>query len=160
MTPRWRMVVAVMLLFLVWLGWSGHLEPLLLLLGLASCVLVVGLSARMGTFDEESSWVRVVLRLPGFWAWIIGEVVRSNLEVAKLILGPRPRLSPTLVTLEADELDSLGQATLGNCITLTPGTVTLDDHQGELLVHCITQGNARELLQGEMKRRVAALTRH
>ncbi len=160
MTPRWRMLVSFVLLFAVWLGWSGYLEPLLLVFGLIASGLVVLLANRMGAFDEETYWIRLALRLPGFWAWLIREVIRSNVQMAKLILSPRPAISPTVVTLEARSLDALGQATLGNCITLTPGTITLDDHQGELLVHCITQDDATGLMQGEMKRRVAALTRH
>ncbi len=160
MTPRWRMLVSLVLLFAVWLGWSGYLEPLMLVFGVISSGLVVVLATRMGTFDEETYWVRLALRLPGFWSWLIREVVRSNVQMAKLILSPRPAISPTVVTLEARSLDALGQATLGNCITLTPGTITLDDHEGELLVHCITQDDATGLMQGEMKRRVAALTRH
>lgn len=160
MTPRWRMLVSFVLLFAVWLGWSGYLEPLLLVFGLIASGLVVVLANRMGAFDEETYWIRLALRLPGFWAWLIREVIRSNVQMVKLILSPRPAISPTVVTLEARSLDALGQATLGNCITLTPGTITLDDHQGELLVHCITQDDATGLMQGEMKRRVAALTRH
>ncbi|MFU8814580.1 MAG: Na+/H+ antiporter subunit E [Pseudomonadales bacterium] len=143
----------------VWLGWSGYLKPLLLSLGLVSSALVIWLSARMGAFQEESYWLRVLPRVPKFWLWLIWQVVKSNLRVAKIILTPRLAISPTVVTVKALPPDPLGQATLGNCITLTPGTVTLDDHEGELLVHCITQQDASALTEGEMNRRVAALTR-
>jgi len=153
------MLMGLAFLMAVWLGWSGLLKPLLLFLGLVSCSLVIWLTARMGTFDGESYWLRVIPRVPAFWLWLIKEVVKSNVRVAKIILSPRPAISPTVVTIRALPPDPLGQATLGNCITLTPGTVTLDDHEGELLVHCITQDDATALLEGEMNRRVAALTR-
>ena len=154
-----RIASSLAFLFIVWLGWSGYLKPLLLSLGLVSCVLVTWLSARMGAFREETYWLRLILRLPGFWLWLIKEVIRSNLQVARIILSHRPQISPTLTTITALANDRIGQATLGNCITLTPGTVTLDDHGGRLLVHCIVESNARELEAGEMNRRVAALTR-
>jgi multicomponent Na+:H+ antiporter subunit E len=159
MMPWWRMLVSLVFLMAVWLGWSGFFEPLLLTLGLVSCSIVILLSARMGAFQEESYWFRVIPRIPGFWLWLIREVVKSNIQVAGIILSPRLAISPTLVTIRALPPDPLGQATLGNCITLTPGTVTLDDHEGELLVHCLTQGNASELIEGEMNRRVARFTR-
>jgi multicomponent Na+:H+ antiporter subunit E len=159
MMPWWRMLASLVFLMAVWLGWSGLFEPLLLVLGLVSCSIVILLSARMRAFQEESYWFRVVPRIPGFWLWLIREVVKSNIQVAAIILSPRPAISPTLVTIRALPPDPLGQATLGNCITLTPGTVTLDDHEGELLVHCLTQGNASELIEGEMNRRVARFTR-
>jgi multicomponent Na+:H+ antiporter subunit E len=154
-----RVLLSLVFLFVVWLGWSGYLKPLLLSLGLVSCVLVTWLSARMGAFQEDAFWLRLMLRLPGFWLWLIREVVRSNLQVARIILSPHPQISPALTTISALATDRIGQATLGNCITLTPGTVTLDDHDGQLTVHCITESNARELEAGEMNRRVAALTR-
>jgi len=46
---------------------------------------------------------------------------------------------------------------LGNSITLTPGTLTLDVHQGVLKVHALKESGARDLLSGEMNRRVAGL---
>jgi len=159
MMPWLRMLLAMAFLMAVWLGWSGFLKPHLLAFGAVSCAIVVVIAARMGSFREESYWLRVIPRIPGFWLWLIREVVKSNLQVAAIILSRRPAISPTLVTIKALPTDPLGQATLGNCITLTPGTVTLDDHEGELLVHCITQDDATALIEGEMNRRVAALTR-
>lgn len=159
MTPGLRMLLGLVFLMAVWLGWSGFLKPHLLTLGLISCALVIAIAARMGSFREESYWLRIIPRIPAFWLWLIREVVKSNLQVAAVILNPRLAISPTLVTIKALPTDPLGQATLGNCITLTPGTVTLDDHEGNLRVHCLTQQTASELIEGEMNRRVAAFTR-
>lgn len=160
MTATWpRMALSLVFLFAVWLVWSGYFKPLLLGLGVVSCVLVLWLTVRMGMFEEQNYLLRVMRRLPRFWVWLIGEVVVSNIKVARIILSPRPRMTPTLVTIKALAPDPLGQAILGNSITLTPGTVTLDDHEGELLVHCVTQEDATALADGEMNRRVAALTR-
>ena len=51
----------------------------------------------------------------------------------------------------------LDVAILGNSITLTPGTLTLDVYEGRLLVHALTPEGAESLRRGEMQRRVAAL---
>ena len=48
-------------------------------------------------------------------------------------------------------------ATLGNCITLTPGTLTIRIRDGRLLVHSLTREGAEDVLEGEMNRRVARL---
>jgi multicomponent Na+:H+ antiporter subunit E len=157
--PWLRMLLGMVFLMAVWLGWSGFLKPHLLILGVLSCALVIVIAARMGSFREESHWLRIIPRIPGFWFWLIREVVKSNLQVAAIILSRRPAISPTMVTIKALPPDPLGQATLGNCITLTPGTVTLDDHEGNLLVHALTRQTASELVAGEMNRRVAAFTR-
>jgi multicomponent Na+:H+ antiporter subunit E len=154
-----RMLPGMAFLMAVWLGWSGFLKPHLLIFGVISCVIVIVIAARMGSFREENHWLRIIPRIPGFWFWLIRQVVKSNLQVAAIILSRRPVISPTLVTIKALSPDALGQATLGNSITLTPGTVTLDDHEGNLLVHALTRQTASELVEGEMNRRVAAFTR-
>jgi multicomponent Na+:H+ antiporter subunit E len=45
--------------------------------------------------------------------------------------------------------------TLGNSITLTPGTITMDIVDGEFFVHALSKKVADDLLGGEMERRVA-----
>ena len=68
-------------------------------------------------------------------------------------------ISPTTVNLQALPEGRVSQAILGNAITLTPGTVTIDDYEGQLIVHCLTRAGAQELQAGEMNRRAAALER-
>ena len=77
--------------------------------------------------------------------------------MALAILRPRAAISPTIVRLRTD-LGPIGQTLLANAITLTPGTVTLDVHDGELRVHCLTRAAADELQTGNMDRRVSAVT--
>ena len=72
-------------------------------------------------------------------------------------MSPKMNISPSVIKLAAEPEGPVGQAILGNSITLTPGTVTLDDHEGELLVHCLTREGAEALREGEMNRRAAAL---
>jgi len=155
-----RATISIAFLMVVWLLWSGFFMPLLIVLGLISCCLVALLSYRMGNLSQDSDWMYLLPRFPRFWLWLSKEVVKSNLQVARLILSPRPELSPTLVTIRALSEDAMGQAILGNSITLTPGTLTVDDDSGLLRVHCLTRAGALELREGEMNRRVAALTRH
>jgi multicomponent Na+:H+ antiporter subunit E len=96
--------------------------------------------------------------LPRYWAWLLKEIVISSFEVAKIIVKRDLQTSPILIEFDAVSLDPVGQAILGNSISLTPGSVTLDIHEGRLTVHCISQAGADALLEGEMNRRVAALT--
>jgi multicomponent Na+:H+ antiporter subunit E len=154
-----RIGAGVALMMAVWLLWSGYFKPLLISLGFVSCCIVMLLSWRMGNLEQESVWQRRLLRFPRYWLWLGWEVVKSNLEVARVILSPRPTVSPRLVTIDAESTDEFAQAMLGNSITLTPGTLTLGIEQGRLRVHCLTREGAVALAQGEMNRRVAALMR-
>ncbi|MCR9260728.1 MAG: Na+/H+ antiporter subunit E [Pseudomonadaceae bacterium] len=154
-----RLILTFVLLMLVWLLWSGFFKPLLISLGLLSCLFTLFLARRMGFFKREVFSLHLAYRLIPFWGWLALELIKSNLTVARIVLSPKMVISPTVVQLTAQSDDPVLQAILGNSITLTPGTVTLDDHEGELLVHCLTRQGADALLEGDMNRRVAALQR-
>lgn len=150
-------VFTLLLWFSAWLLWSGLYKPLLITLGVLSCLLVLVLSRRMGFFDKSVYSLHLVWRLQPFWAWLGKEIVVTNLVVARIILSRNMPISPTVMRFDALPRGPVGQAILGNSITLTPGTVTLDDHEGKLYVHCLTREFADDLREGEMNRRVAAL---
>ncbi|MFT5578969.1 MAG: multicomponent Na+:H+ antiporter subunit E [Paraglaciecola psychrophila] len=155
-------LASVLLLLLVlaisWLLWSGLYKPLVIGLGAFSCVLSVYLAHRMGFFRHQALF-KLLPRLPGYWLWLLRETIVSSWDVAKLILSPSLPISPTVVALESAAQTDGGQVILGNSITLSPGTVTLDLHEGQLLIHCLTSESARELQNGEANRRAAALER-
>jgi len=154
---RHRFTALLLLLITAWLLWSGIYTPLLLGLGALSCALSLYLAHRIGFFDEVFS-LQVIPRLPRYWAWLLPEIVKSSLDVARIILHRQLPISPTVVEFEAAPPGPVGQAILGNSITLTPGTVTLDVHNGRLRVHCLTREGADALLSGKFNGRAAALT--
>ena len=155
--PYVRILILAVLLIAAWVLWSGYLKPLLLGLGALSCLLTVWIVRRMGYFDDENFAFHYDWRLRGFWAWLGREVVVSSIEVARVVLRPRLDVEPKVVSIDGSGLGPVDLALLGNSITLTPGTLTLDVHEGRLLVHALTAEGAAALERGEMQRRVAAL---
>jgi multicomponent Na+:H+ antiporter subunit E len=154
-----RIVLFFLLLAAAWLLWSGLFKPLLIGLGVVSCLLTFAIVRRMGYFDNELFALRFSWRLLGFWAWLAREVLRSSLDVARVVLDPRLPISPRVIEIESTSRHPFDQVLLGNSITLTPGTLTLDLHDGVLRVHTLTEAGARDLMSGEMDRRVAGLYR-
>jgi len=158
MNGGWLRIAALLsLLVIAWILWSGIYTPLLLGLGALSCALSLYLAQRIGFFEEVFS-LQVIPRLPRYWSWLLLEITKSSFDVARIILCRQPPISPTVVEFEAAPPGPVGQAILGNSITLTPGTLTLDIYEGRLRVHCLTQAGANALLSGEFNRRAAALT--
>jgi len=151
------MVLMAVLLAAAWVLWSGFFTPLLLSLGAFSCALVVLLAHRMHLFDTDIFALRLSFRLFRFWAWLAGEVIRSSLQVARLVLSPKMPISPTVTEFTTTCSHPVDQAILGNSITLTPGTLTLNIDDGNILVHSLTTQGAEDIMTGEMDRRVAAL---
>ncbi len=159
-TPRLPLRrVAVLTAFLVaaWLLWSGLFKPLLLGLGVVSCVLTLYLLLRMGYFGNETYAFRYTPRLIGYWVWLSKEIVISSIQVARRVLAPKIDVTPGVAKLDVSDLGPVDQVLLGNSITLTPGTLTLDVWEGRLLVHGLMKENADALVDGEMPRRIRAL---
>lgn len=152
-----RPVFLAVLLMLAWLLWSGLYKPLLLGLGVFSSILVVYLSHRLRLFDEPMFELRYLSRLARFWVWLSGEILKSSLHVTRVVLSPKPPISPTVADFDSRCERPLDQAVLGNSITLTPGTLTLQITDGHFVVHALTKSGAQDIISGEMDRRVRAL---
>ncbi|MBX2857500.1 MAG: Na+/H+ antiporter subunit E [Cellvibrionaceae bacterium] len=141
----------------VWLLWSGIYKPLVMGLGAVSCALTVFLAQRIGFFNAPTP-LHILRRLPLYWLQLFIDVIKSNIDITRIILHPKLPISPVEVELVSQPQSSLGQVVLGNAITLTPGTLTLDINSGLLRVHCLTHAGAEELLAGDINRRTAELT--
>ena len=147
-----------LVLFGVWLLLSGIFEPLLLGLGVQSCVIVVLIANRMDLIDHEGHPIHLGWRILTYWVWLTGEIVKASLDVARRILDPKLPIHPLLVRVKASQASELGQVIYANSITLTPGTVSMRVAGGEILVHAIARAVAEDLERGEMDRRVTAVS--
>lgn len=153
-----RTLVLTLLLAILWLALSGYFKSLLLHLGLASVVLVVVLASRMDVVDHEGHPYHLRFhRVLHYWSWLLVEIIKSNLDVAKRILLPNMPISPTLIRVPASQQTKGGQVIYANSITLTPGTISIDIDDGMIEVHALTRETAETLRGGEMDRRITAL---
>lgn len=152
-----RMLILTVVLMMAWLLWSGFFKTLLLMLGAFSVALVIFLSYRLRLFDTDVFALRFSIRLFRYWAWLFKEVVRSSLEVSRLVLNPSAPISPAVVSFETVCKHPVDIVILGNSITLTPGTLTLNIEGNRITAHCLTQQGARDLQSGEMDQRVHGL---
>jgi multicomponent Na+:H+ antiporter subunit E len=153
--PFRPMLVLMVSLVTAWLLWSGLYKPLILGLGVVSCLLVFWLVQRMGYFDEELFALRFSLRLMNYWLWLGGQIIRSSIDVTRIVFHPKLPISPRVVDIKVESPHPFDQVVLGNSITLTPGTLSMDVYKGVIKVHSLTEQGAQDLLEGEMNRRVA-----
>jgi multicomponent Na+:H+ antiporter subunit E len=156
-------VVAIALLAVTlsvaWLLWSGFFKPHLLLLGMFSVGITTFLAVRMNYFDHIDGLHYIGFRLPLFWAWLLKEIVLSSILVARLVWSPSLKIRPRLVKIRREQDVELPQVIMGNSITLSPGTITIDIDETGLLVHCINQVTADDLKSGELLKRIDQLER-
>ena len=133
---------------------SGHTSPLLLSLGLLSVTAVVACASRLEVLDDESVPVHLLPGLIRYVPWLIGQVIRSNLDVARRIVSPELPIHPSVIKVDATHHTEVGRVTYANSITLTPGTISLDVSAETIEVHALTEDAANDLMSGEMARRV------
>ena len=144
------------ILFLFWICLSGHFSPLLLGLGLASVALTFFLSRRMNVIDNESYPLHLSTKLPGFYIYLLKEIVKSNIDVAKRVLRWKGKsISPQLLEIPQSQKTDLGAVIYANSITLTPGTVTIKLSKDRLTVHAICKEGADELATGDMSKEIS-----
>ena len=153
-------VSLALVLSILWLLLSGHFEPLLLGLGVVSVVTVVAVAHRMDVIDHEGHPVHLTWRAILYWPWLLWEIVKANIDVAKAIVQGEMPIEPTVMNVKCTQKSELGQVVYANSITLTPGTVTIAVLGDTLHVHALTPGAREGLETGEMDRRVTAVEGH
>ena len=144
-------------LSILWMLLSGHTDPLLLGLGAASVSVVVLISHRMDLIDHEGHPVHLTWRSIFYWPWLIWQIIKANVDVARIILKPKMPISPNVFHTKGSQKSDLGYVIYANSITLTPGTVSVALENGVLSVHALTAEAAADVEAGEMDRRVTAM---
>ncbi|MEM9478796.1 MAG: Na+/H+ antiporter subunit E [Verrucomicrobiota bacterium] len=152
-------VLIFCILLLNWLVFSGLFDVFHISLGVICCAFVTWLSSDLLFTDRStplSHRFREFARAPGYIVWLIGEVFKSNVHVLKLALSPNTKnlVRPRLIRIKTPLKSQFGRYVLANSITLTPGTVTVNMHDDELLIHCIDKASA-DGLDGSMDERIA-----
>ncbi len=140
-----------------WLLNSGYNTPLILSLGVVSVAFVIYLSRRMDVVDHESQPVQLTTSLPGYYVWLVKEIILANISVVKHVWLGNHTISPTLATLKASQITDMGRVIYATSITLTPGTVAVDLAGDQIVVHALLRENIEALAAGEMDRRVKLL---
>lgn len=133
-------------------SWSlGHL-----LLGALLAILIP-------IFTERLRADRPVLRRPGvmlrLFFIVLKDIITSNIDVARLILGRESAIRPGFVWVPLSIDDPHGIVLLAGIITMTPGTLSADVSADRryLLVHAFNINDEEELIAGIKARYEAPL---
>ena len=121
-------------LFVAWLTLNESVSVGNLLLATLFAIVLPWVTARWRPEQPRIRRLGVALRL-GFT--ILGDIVKSNIAVARLILGDERRITPRFVWVPLSLRDRHAIVTLAGIVTMTPGTLSADlsDDHRHLLVH-------------------------
>ena len=145
-------------LVILWLLMSGLYKTLILAFGLGSVLLVMFFMKRMS--EKDGYEVEINLKITEtlkYLFWLIVEVAKCNVAVVKLLLARKVRIAQEFVEIPVSTKSDLAQVIFANSITLTPGTVTVETEDNNLLVHVLNLDNNTESELGNMGQRVSSL---
>ena len=139
-------------LFGLWVLLSGRLDAFHLSVGFLGAALIAWVNTKSRHLDEPPlPLARIVLYLP----WLFWKIVKSSLNITKIILDPKLPVNPRLIQYRTDLGNNTAVVLLGNSITLTPGTVTIEVSSNELVIHALDDGSSRGLESRTMERKIA-----
>ena len=147
-------VLVFLALFAFWLILSGHYDPLHVGAGVVCAGLVTLLSSDLFTFGTGARSSFRIGRFALYVPWLLWEILRASLHVTWLVVRPSG-ISSRVIRFRTHLQNQVAKVVLGNSITLTPGTVTVDIEGDQFTVHALSDTAAESLLDGDMERRVA-----
>jgi len=123
-------------LLLAWLAMNNTIHPSHLLLGAVLAIVIPLLTVRVAVAHPRIGKPGTIVRLG---LVVLYDIVKSNIDVAKLVLGPQARIRSAFVWVPLDLTDPYAKTALAGIITMTPGTLSSDFSADgrHLLVHAL-----------------------
>jgi len=94
-------IVYFLMLFALWFVLSGYLKSLLIFFGLISVIFVLWMSARSKSLNYDVLPLKLIVKLPIYWIWLIKEIIKSGLTTTKIIW--KGNYSPELIKVKASQ---------------------------------------------------------
>jgi multicomponent K+:H+ antiporter subunit E len=135
-----------LVLLTVWLALNNTADPGHVLLGF---VLAVAIPLWTSRFEVSVTYPKQLLTVVVLGVIVLFDIVKSNLDVARLILGREDNIQPDFVWVPLDITDAYARTALAGIITMTPGTLSVDfSADGKyLLVHALHVTDKAQLVR-------------
>ncbi len=133
-----RYILTLFALFVLWILLTSSLAWQELFVGLIFSV-VIALFGYSYFTEKGLSGITIkgifyfLLYIPVFF-W---EMLKANFDVAYRVVHPKMPIKPGIVQIKTNLKSDVAKLILGNSITLTPGTLTIEIVKDNLLIHWI-----------------------
>lgn len=133
-----RYIFSFFVYFIIWVAFTSTLRSDELIAGAVVAFLMAWLTGE----EFSDSGMKNLSPRRIFYAFVylfvfIWEMIKANVDVAKLVLMPKIPLNPGIVEVPTQLKSNVAKLALANSITLTPGTLTVDVLGDKLYVHWI-----------------------
>ena len=155
MKPNYYTLLALKtgLLTLIWCVLANCWESPQVAMGAGAALAVAWLNT-----EQTGSRVSLrVFRMLRYCLWLAGSIFRSGCHLSLLILNPKLPINPKLIAHRCELEDESSAVLLGNSITLTPGTITVELNSRDLVVHTIDDSSAGDVTSRRMEQQIDGL---
>jgi multicomponent Na+:H+ antiporter subunit E len=134
------------MLFLFWILVSSAVDTQHILVGAGVAFVVSYFSSDLLIRkDEKLPSLKVIPHFLSYILLLSFEILKANLQVARIVLDPNLPISPSIVKFKTKLKGNNAKVILANSITLTPGTITVDIIGDTFYVHTLTRIAAEEI---------------
>ena len=149
----YTLFLKTMVFLLIWLLLSESFDMFHVGLGLVAASGV----AWFNTDRSTSRFTILRLRIVWYFLWLVGRILQSGFHLSVLILHPALPIDPKLIRYRTKLQEEAGIVLLGNSITLTPGTITVEVNSQDLVVHAMDDKSAHDVTSLRFEQQIADL---
>lgn len=70
--------------------------------------------------------------------YFLWQMIKANIQIALIVINPKLPINPDIIKGKTILKTQTGKLALTSSITLTPGTLSVDEKNGEVEIHCVT----------------------
>lgn len=146
-SKRYGAFLLLILLTVFWMIIASSISLTELIVGIFASLLIVLYSMDLVFSKSEMTSLtpRTVKALFILFIRLIIEIVISNFHVAKIVLSKKLPIDPGFESIRQPLKKDLNKTLYGNAITLTPGTLTVDMSDDEIIVHGLEKHSVKSL---------------
>ena len=148
-----------LILFLLWVVFNGKLNLEIALFGVvlsgavyAFCCAFLGYSPK-----KDLAAVKLLPRVLKYLGLLMREIIKSNLALISIIYSRKAKeVQPQLVTFQTP-LKGAAKSVLADCITVTPGTISVFSEGDTLTVHALDKAFADGIEDTDFQKQLLAM---
>jgi len=158
-----KIILTFGFLFFVWLLFTFSFDPFSLLLGAIFSATIAFFTYDIFIGEDEQISQGRFPKFHYFFIYvlvILFEILLGSFLVVYYVITMK--IDPKIVKIKTNLKSQFAQGLLANSITLTPGTVTVDLHDGQLWVHWLAvqsddPNKAAEIIKGSFEKQLGRI---
>jgi len=128
------------ILFLIWIMFNGAITVEIAVFGVVISLIVLLFMCKFLDYSLKKELIlyQLIPLLILYFITLVWEILKANVDTAKLILNPKVEVESQVVMFKSDLKTDFCRVILANSITLTPGTITAKiTKDGEFIIHAL-----------------------